>query len=818
MAVCRPTWSGVEQPQKPLMQEPKKWTARLDARVLSIGLFLVLALPTVFSWRVTAAQDRTLLRTQTEITAAEVAERLSDHLTLRYAMMHSLSHEMTSGALWSQHRFQQRAEQIQKDFPGFQAINWVDTEGVIRWVTPEADNRRARGKRVAEHPVASNTFAATQRSWTPGITPPLQLFQGGVGFASYFPLGSKQTPRGYINAVFRVEPLVTQVLSPRVQQYFHVALVASDHPLFVHGETPRRASSFFVESPLRFEGQRWTLQIAPSAEFTKLTLGSSRRTLMGALGLTAALLASFLAFRFLSENEARARLASLVEASDDLIALFDPNGRLQYINGAGRRLLGAAPSALDEQALKASPAKGLLGMHWTEVFELRRDPDLTGAAPKKPPPSLLDVQGSEWQICPLDGASGIDSEVVTFPVQSQRRERLLGVIARDARERNRLEWQLLQSQKMEAVGTLAGGVAHDFNNLLTAIIGNAELAKLDVDPESEAELSLDNILDASELAASLTARLLAFSRRSSPTAEPFGLDDAILGSARLLRRLVREDVALDVVTAAPSASLCGDPAELQQVLMNLVVNARDAIESNGRIQICTSMDYDSSGAAIALLEVIDNGSGMTSEVAGSVFEPFFTTKPTGKGTGLGLAMVKSAVDRLGGKITVESRLEVGTRIAITLPAGDMPLSARTMPKLGLVAPTVRRKFRILLAEDSPAIRRVLELGLGRAGYLLTPKENGATALRELEGGESFDALLTDVVMPGLDGVHLARAFRERFPGAPVIFISGYEDEGAALDAIQHGTHLLPKPFRLTELLKLLDEQLHHRSWSISAKS
>lgn len=791
----------------------QKWTARLDARVLSLGLFLLLALPTVFIWVLTLKQDRILLRTQTEITAAEVAERLSDHLTLRYAMMRSLSHEMESGPLWTQAQFQTRATQIQGDFPGFLAINWVDPQGVIRWVTPEADNRAAKGKRVSNHPPTSETFAMSQQSWLPGITPPLKLFQGGTGFASYFPLGTREEPRGYINAVFRVEPLVTQVLSPRVQRYFDVALVAVDQSLFVHGMPPDPASSFFVARPLRFENQRWMLQMAPSVELTQLTLDSGRRALMGSLGLLVALLASFLAFRFLSENEARSRLASLVEASADLIALFDSKGQLQYINGAGRRLLGAPLSPSQDDALNQAPSDQLLGTHWTTLFDARRDPDTTGGALKQKAPALADLQGNDWQLCPLDGTPAIESEIVTFPVQSQRKETLFGTIARDCRERNRLEWQLLQSQKMEAVGTLAGGVAHDFNNLLTVIIVNAELAKLEAKPNSELEGELNSILETSELAASLTARLLAFSRRDSPSPAPFRLDETIQSSARLLRRLVREDLALDVVTAAPSATLRGDPAELQQVLMNLVVNARDAIESHGRIQICTSMDYDSTGRVTALLEVIDNGSGMTPEVVKSVFEPFFTTKPVGKGTGLGLAMVQSAVDRLGGTIIVESKPQEGTRIAIALPAEDTPLSARTMAYMGRGSTREARQTRILLAEDSPAIRRVLEVGLTRAGYDVVPKESGSAALRELETGGDFDLLLTDVVMPGTDGVSLARVFRLHCPSALVIFISGYEDQGAAQDSVQNDAHFLSKPFRLTELLTLIEEKLRSPSQS-----
>lgn len=785
---------------------------------MALALFFLFALPTLLIWALTLRQDQRLLRTQTEITAAEVAERLSDHLTLRYAMMRSLSHEMANGKVWTQDQFQTRAEQIQGDFPGFLAINWVDEQGVIRWVTPDVRNRSALGKRVSDHPLAGATFALSQRTWLPGITPPLKLFQGGKGFASYFPVGTQEDPRGFINAVFRVEPLVTQVLSPRVQRYFQVALVAVDGPIFVHGRPPSPASSFFVEHPLRFEGQRWTLQMDPSVELTQLILDSSRRTLMGSLGLLAALLASFLAYRFLSENEARARLASLVEASDDLIALFDRKGRLQYINGAGRLLLGATPPTSEANAVTQTPSNPLLGTHWTQLFEARRDPDSTGGAMKKPPPSLADLHGSEWQLCPLDGTPAIESEVVTFPVQSQGREALIGMIARDSRERNRLEWQLVQSQKMEAVGTLAGGVAHDFNNLLTVIIVNAEIAKLDAEPNSELEEGLNSILDTSELAASLTARLLAFSRRDRPQPEPFRLDETVQSSARLLRRLVREDLALDVVTAAPSATLQGDPAELQQVLMNLVVNARDAIESNGRIQICTSMEHDSSGGATALLEVIDDGVGMTPEVVQSVFEPFFTTKPTGKGTGLGLAMVQSAVERLGGTIVVESKPQKGTRIAIALPAVDTPLSARTMAQVGWGTSTSRRQSRILLAEDSSAIRRVLEVGLTRAGYDVVPKESGTAALRDLETSGPFDVLLTDVVMPGIDGVSLARRFRQHHPEAFVIFISGYEDQGAAQDSVEHNDCFLSKPFRLTELLTLMEEKLRRPSLTVGARS
>ncbi len=635
-----------------------------------------------------------------------------------------------------------------------------------------AENAQAQGRRLYEHPQASSSLVRAQQDMTPVVTPPISLFQGGTGFAGYFPVGTREQQRGFVNAVFRAEPLVLQALSPRVQQYYRFSLTSPQGALFVHSAQPNPKSSFYFERPVSFEGQNWLIQLEPSMELRALTLNSTTRNVMGLIGLAASLLASLLTFRFLKEHEARSQLASLVEASGDLIALFDAHGRIRYVNAAGRRLLGCTPDARSDER-----ASDVLGKHWSSVLEPRErpaNPDLSST------PSIAAIGGSSWLLRPVSGAPLVDTEIVTFPVQSLHREILFGMIARDTRERTLLQRQLVQAQKMEAVGTLASGVAHDFNNLLTAIIGNAEVAKLDANPGSELDLSLNNILDASDLAAGLTAKLLAFSRRNSPSAEPYRLDDAVHASARLLRRLLREDLVLEVVTAAPTARLIGDPAELQQVLMNLVVNARDAIEHNGRIQVCTSLH--SENTATAVLEVIDNGCGMTADVLASVFEPFFTTKPSGQGTGLGLAMVKSAVDRLDGTIDVESKLGAGTRIAITLPIDADPLSLKQHQLVAHQRMRRTTQANILLVEDSSAIRRVLHSGLVRAGYNVVAKESGAAALREFDVEDvHFDALLTDVVMPGIDGVSLARVFREHFPTSAVIFISGYEEEGAALD-------------------------------------
>ncbi len=391
---------------------------------------------------------------------------------------------------------------------------------------------------------------------------------------------------------------------------------------------------------------------------------------------------------------------------------------------------------------------------------------------------------------------------------------IVGIIGvtQDVTERKRLEEQFRQAQKMEAFGQLAGGVAHDFNNLLTVINGYSDLLLPTVPPADRP--ALDAIRDAGERAAGLTAQLLAFSRRA--VLEPRVLDPntVIAETGRLLRRLIGEDIVLDTSLDPVVSRVRADPGQLGQVLINLAVNARDAMPRGGRLTIETrdvelGEEYARLHAGVrpgryVMTAVADTGSGMTPEVKARIFEPFFTTKGIGKGTGLGLATTYGIIKQSGGHIEVYSELGVGTTFKVYLPVVDgSSASAPTEPVV------VRGGTEsVLLVEDQVNVRTFALLALQTYGYAVTPAVDGRDALNLVSGGIAVDLLVTDVVMPGMSGRELAEALRRQNPGLKVLFTSGYTDDAV----VRHGVldadaAFLQKPYTPMALARKVREVL-----------
>jgi len=355
-------------------------------------------------------------------------------------------------------------------------------------------------------------------------------------------------------------------------------------------------------------------------------------------------------------------------------------------------------------------------------------------------------------------------------------------LEREMAERQRAEGELRQAQKLESIGQLAGGIAHDFNNLLTTILGMTELLAADLPPGSPMAGDAATIMEAGRHAASLTRQLLAFSRKQRLEVQPVRLDEVCRAFSPMLARLIGEEISvqLDLDVAAPP--VLADRSQVEQVLMNLAINARDAMPRGGRLTIevapAASTEARPSGpppGRWVRLSVADTGVGMTPEVAAKAFEPFFTTKERGKGTGLGLATVYGVVLQHGGHARLITAPGQGARFDLYLPqAGD---DAEAGPPAGAAAAPQGGGETLLVVDDEPSIRRVLRILLERLGYRVLEAEDGAAALELLEHTqERIDALLADVVMPGQRGPALALAFQERFPGSPVILMSGYAED------------------------------------------
>ncbi|HEX5692206.1 MAG TPA: ATP-binding protein, partial [Roseiflexaceae bacterium] len=388
---------------------------------------------------------------------------------------------------------------------------------------------------------------------------------------------------------------------------------------------------------------------------------------------------------------------------------------------------------------------------------------------------------------------------------------------RDISNRKRLEAQFQQSQKMESIGRLAGGIAHDFNNLLTAISGYAEFALEQTAPDASTRTDLEEIVKATWRATSLTRQLLAFARRQIIEPQLLNLNDMIANVDKLLRRLIGAHIELELQLAPTIGMIKADPGQIEQVLVNLAINARDAMPNGGTLTISTNpttFDHDvaqqlglSSGSYIAL-SISDTGLGMDSETQRSIFEPFFTTKGPDKGTGLGLATCYGIVTQHGGSIWASSEPRQGTTFYIYLP--QVQGAAATIAPLEDSVQLPRGTETILLAEDNGSVRQLVARTLREQGYRVIEATNGAAALElaRMQQDTTIDLLVTDLIMPQMNGKVLFEHIHTARPHIKALFVSGYADE----PILRHGRHdakvaFLHKPFSPASLARKVREVL-----------
>jgi PAS domain S-box-containing protein len=391
-------------------------------------------------------------------------------------------------------------------------------------------------------------------------------------------------------------------------------------------------------------------------------------------------------------------------------------------------------------------------------------------------------------------------------------------IARDLRDRKLLEEQLRQAQKMEAIGQLAGGVAHDFNNLLTVITGYSEVLLNDLSASDPVRPSVREIRKSAERAAMLTSQLLAFSRRQILQPIVIDLNTLVPDNVKMLRRLIGEHIEIVTDLEFGLAQVKADPGQVNQALMNLAVNARDAMPQGGRLTIRTASAIldekfvhnwpEVKPGEYARLSVADTGCGMDAETMAHIFEPFFTTKEEGKGTGLGLAMVYGFVKQSGGHITVQSEVGRGTTFDIYLPT--IPCAERT-PETSFPShciPGGGGSETVLLVEDEDGVRNLVRLALQMKGYTVLEASHGADALQICEKWPGpVDLLVTDVVMPKMGGRELAERLTEVNPKLRVLYLSGYTADALLRDGFGEGTPFLHKPFSPGDLARKVRELL-----------
>jgi signal transduction histidine kinase/putative methionine-R-sulfoxide reductase with GAF domain/ActR/RegA family two-component response regulator len=394
-----------------------------------------------------------------------------------------------------------------------------------------------------------------------------------------------------------------------------------------------------------------------------------------------------------------------------------------------------------------------------------------------------------------------------------RKAHLVGELRRSVRDLERTQEQLIQSQKMEAVGRLAGGVAHDFNNQLTAIMGYADFLLAGFAEDDARRLEVEEILRAAGRAAELTRQLLAFSRRQVLRPRVVDLNELVGEMRGMLQRLIGENIRLRTISAEGPMRVRADPAQLEQVIMNLAVNARDAMPEGGLLEIATRTDPARGGhpgGPFHVLSVTDTGTGMSPEVMSRLFEPFFTTKEPGRGTGLGLSTVYGIVKQSGGSIACRSALAEGTTFEISLPATGETLSEPQRAPEPVVA---GGKERILVIEDELQVRELVARILAGAGYSVLTAASGDEGNDLLEKQKDVRMVITDLMLPGsVSGIDIARRVHAGTRGVGLLCISGYSEQlVSGASALPAGAALLQKPFNAAELLKKVRTVLDEKS-------
>jgi PAS domain S-box-containing protein len=508
--------------------------------------------------------------------------------------------------------------------------------------------------------------------------------------------------------------------------------------------------------------------------------------------------------RQLAQREELFRLIS--ENAADMIAVVDANGRRLYNSPAYGRILGYSSGELEGTS-------GFEQIHPDDrplVEEAAKE--VRSGAPGRTIQYRLRHKDGSW--CILESRS-------SAILNAQGEVEKLVIVNRDVSERKNLEEQFRQMQKMEAVGRLSGGVAHDFNNLLGVIIGYAEFLQERLDPANALRGSVDEILSAGKRAASLTRQLLAFSRQQVLDPKVLDLNGAVSNMDKLLRRVIGEDIELTTILSPDLGRVKADQVQLEQVILNLAVNARDAMPHGGKLIIQTKnflMDeafvrrypYPVQPGAYVCLTVSDSGIGMDAETKARAFEPFFTTKEKGKGTGLGLSTVYGVVKQSGGYIDTISAPGAGTAFQIYLPCVNEAI--KSDKAVSDAVSSLNGRETILLVEDETSLRTLTRNTLELSGYKILEAKDGVEALNVSDRHTgAIDLLLTDVVMPGMGGRALAQELTRRRPEIKAVFMSGYTGQTVGEQGpIDPGSAFLSKPFTRDSLTRKIRKVLDRR--------
>ena len=718
--------------------------------------------------------------------------------------------------------FSAYAEALAVGVPGVRALQLVEKGQIVAsWPASSSPQLLGYDLMADVRPVIGRDVQRAMASGAITITGPVELLQGGAGLIGRQRIARSEPGAPDLVAMVIDLPIILDEAKGIASLPVGIAMRVRDRSDSIIDGTRDIVDPVRVD--VRLLDGNWHLEAAPNGGWSAAIAADLRPTRIAAAFIV--LLLTWLSYNLIGRQErlfaaVAMRTADLERTNHELQLqireredaeqrLRDNDERLRLALNSGRMgtweyapdtdtifwsanamaIMGAAPN--DQEVNGRVFVKSIPVEHQDAVLSAVRSAtksDVSGATPEcRAEFRHVTPAGDKWLYASGEMQQGI----------SGRSDRLVGVIV-DITERRHLEEQLLQSQKMEAVGTLAGGIAHDFNNLLTAIVGFAQLSQMqaaalkvhDTTPELRAGLEelrtdLDEIVKAGERASLLTGQLLAFSRRQVHRPVRVDANGVVREVERMLQRLIGERITLVTEIAPQQLPVLADPGQVGQVIVNLVVNARDALPSGGSVTVRTErvVIKDAKDASEGpfpgltpgnwvLMAVEDNGIGMTQEVMARIFEPFFTTKRVGEGTGLGLSTVYGIVTQGGGRVLVQSAPGAGTTVQVLLPM-HMAV-ANTDANGSSSVSTDSHVARVLVVEDEPGLRRLVAEILTRRGYQVQVASDGVEALSALSAAtEPPDLILSDVVMPRLGGRALADEIAKRGIHVPVLFMSGY---------------------------------------------
>lgn len=787
-----------------------------------ITLAILTITAVIFSFQRSNTEVR--LAQETRLTGSTVAAQLQTHLNARLKAGALLGQRFVVAEEIDAETFRAEAALTHALFEDFQALSWVDAAGVIRIVTPEEGNEAAINLDLRTLPLPAQVLARSEETGRMQVTPPIELAQGGRGFVAYVPVSGTAGRTGFVNIVFRTDPLFENVLKESGARPYALNITDAGKLVFATSEVAVR-SDIAHESFVMVGPRQWRISIAPTASLVRQA-NTWLDEIILAFGVLAAVLSgltSRLVFvRQAAVQKGEARLRDIANNIDDVVWVGSAdNTETRYINPAFERVFGLSfeqikndPSALAD-ILEPDEAQKIFGT-------------IEAVSEKLATEEKLSTDRFEYPIYKVKGPDGITRDMyargVAMRDENGQIDRFVNV-ATDVTElirtqedlRNSNE-RLLQSQKMEAIGQLTGGVAHDFNNLLAVILGNIELAE-DADLPDEIRKSLSVAKSTALKGAALTKSLLSFARQSPLEPARIDINKMVKETESWSSRVIPEIIEFEASLLDSLWKVEVDPTLTQSALLNLILNARDAMPDGGKLTLETSNvrigqeynelhDEDIEPGHYVLLSVSDTGTGIHKENLAQVFDPFFTTKPVGAGSGLGLSMVQGFMKQSGGFVRISSEQNVGTTLKLYFKAvsGEQENDARDRPASRM--PNTAGS-RILVVEDEEAVLDLLVTVLTRAGHLVTPARSGDEALKIWDEDPSFDIVVTDIVMPGgLQGTDLARALRERNKDLPVVFLSGYASEATVYENwLRQEDIRLMKPVTRNDLLVAVEKAL-----------